>query len=253
MFAEILTLEVFSFMLVFSRVGGTLMAMPGFGSSLITPRFRLMVALFLALVTTPLVAHLLPPKPAGPLAMGILIVGEALVGIFIGAIAQAIIGTLHTAGTIISFTSSIANAMIFDPISQQQGAVVAGFFGTLAAVLLFVTNMHHLMIEAVIDSYTLFLPGNPLPAGDMANLLSRTISDSFKMGFQLAAPFLVVSFSFNLIMGLLSRLMPQLQVFFIGMPLQIAMAFFVMMIVLSSLMMVFLRYFEDGIRAFLLI
>ena len=83
--------------------------------------------------------------------------------------------------------SSMANVLIRDPIAEQQSALIAGFLGNVGILLIFVTNLHHLMLRAMIDSYSLFVPGQPLAIGDMSNMVARQVMDSFTMGVQLAS------------------------------------------------------------------
>jgi flagellar biosynthetic protein FliR len=105
-----------------------------------------------------------------------------------------------------------------DPIADQQSSTIAGFFTALGLVLVFVTDVHHLMLRAIIDSYGLFVPGAPPPMDDICNFIVRTAADSFALGVQLAAPFLIVNLVYNVGLGLLGRLMPQLPVFFLRTP-----------------------------------
>ena len=74
------------------------------------------------------------------------------------------------------------------PIAEQQSALLAGFLGNVGILLIFVTDMHHLMLRAMIDSYSLFVPGQPLPVGDMSNMIARQVMDSFALGVQLRRP-----------------------------------------------------------------
>jgi flagellar biosynthetic protein FliR len=198
----------------------------------------------------PAVGPLLPPMPQSPAALTLLVAGEALIGIFIGTIARILVSALHTAGTTIAYTSAMANAMIPDPVTQQQGAIVAGAVGTIGLVLLFVTDLHHLMLRAAFESYTLFEPGRLPPMGDMSEMVTREVSGAFRLGVQLAAPFLVISFGFYVVLGLVSRLMPSFPVFFIGLPLQQLLAFTLLVLTLSAIMMVFLAHFDEQMRAF---
>ena len=84
--------------------------------------------------------------------------------------------------------------------------------------------------------------------GDVASLLSRTVNSAFRVGVQLAAPFLVFGLLFNLGLGVLSRLMPQMQVFFVGMPLSIMIGFLILMLVVGAMMMTFTDYVESVLR-----
>lgn len=251
MFAEILSLNLYVYLTVVARITGAMMFLPGFSSENISTNIRALLSLAIGLVIMPSVAHLVPPLPASPIALGLILLGEILYGSVIGLIAKIIVGALQTTGTVISFTSAMANAMATDPISQQQSAVVGTFITTAAMTMLFVTDMHHLMISAVVDSYTLFIPGSSPMTGDLAALVTKHVAGAFELGVKLAAPFIVISFAFNLALGITSKLMPQLQVYFVGLPLGIVIAFGTLMICIGAIVMLFVRYFETSLETFL--
>ncbi|MCW8836313.1 MAG: flagellar biosynthetic protein FliR [Rhodospirillales bacterium] len=251
MLSEVLSLNIYAFLLVFTRIGAALMVLPGFGDSYVNTQARLMFALAVSFVVYPMVADSIPAIPASGIGLAVLIVGEALIGFFIGTVARIIMAALHVAGTVAAFISAMANALVFDPVSEAQGSLLAGMLGTIGLVLLFVTNLHHLMLSAAIDSYTLFIPGKYPATGDMSELITHTVSGSFQLGVQLAAPFIVVAFAFNVAMGLVARLNPMFPVFFLGLPLQQVIALLTFAICLSAMMMVFLRHFDEGVRAFI--
>jgi len=250
MLDRLLPFEVFSFLLVFCRIGGAMVILPGFGETFVSPRIRLLLALLIALVVTPVADPFLPAMPSqvGPLVL--LIGGEILVGVFIGTVARLLISALATAGTVIAFVSGLASALAFNPLLQDQGSLPSVFLTLLGLLLMFATNLHHVMLRAVFDSYTLFVPGTGPDAGDMAMYIGRTVADSFALGIQLAAPFLVISLVFYVMMGLLARLMPQMQVFFVAIPLQILLSFFIMSSVLTGVMLWFLTQFSSRLSNF---
>ena len=175
-----------------------------------------------------------------------------LIGAFIGTIAAIIIGALQTAGTIIAYVASMANALIQDPIAEQQSSTIAGFLLVTGIVVVFVADMHHLMLRAIFDSYTLMVPGAPLPAGDLAQTMGRQVADSFTLGLRLSAPFVIVGLTYYIGLGLLGRLMPQLQVFFFGLPFQIGVQIWVLAITVTGIMMAFMQRFQDAYQGFLL-
>jgi flagellar biosynthesis protein FliR len=109
--------------------------------------------------------------------------------------------------------------------------------------------MHHLVIAALDDSYSLFHPGEVPLLGDVAALTTRTIADAFRIGVQLSAPFIVFGLLFNIGLGVLSRLMPQMQVFFVGMPLSILVGFLILLLVVGAMMTVFLGSVETVLNA----
>ena len=250
MLDELISGDVFSLSLVFARVGSAIMLMPGFGETFVAPRIRLMIALATTVIVTPVVSQYLPPMPTEMLAATVLVVGEVVIGIFLGGITRLLISALHIAGVIIGFQTSLANATFFDPSNAQQGAVFAAFLNLLGIFVIFASDLHHLMLMGVADSYTLFRPGMTLPFGDFLETVIRLISESFALGMQLSAPFMAVAIIFYAGLGLLGRLMPQIQFFFIAVPLQIILSLAVMAMTLSAGMLWFLSHFQDTLYRF---
>ncbi len=252
MLEEILTLNIFGFFLIFTRIGAAMALMPGFSSGFVPVRMRLGVALAISFVLAPVLMADLPVRPPTIAGMGVLIIGEVLIGVFLGTIARILISALQTAGTIISYMSAMANALIQDPIAEQQSSTVAGFLLTMGVVLIFVVDMHHMMIIAIADSYTMLKPGRGLPIEDFSLVVARQVADSFALGLRLAAPMVIVGLTYYMGQGLLGRLMPQLQVFFFGLPFQIGVQIWVLSVVLSGIMMAFLQHFSEGFQGFIL-
>jgi len=251
MLKDLLTLNVFGILLIFARVGTAIAVLPGFSAAYVPVRIRLGLALAISFLLGPVLAAGLPTLPGSVPGLGLLIAGEMLTGAFIGTIARVLISSLQTAGTVIAYTSSMANALIQDPIAEQQSSTVSGFLVLAGLTLIFVADMHHLMLRAIVDSYTIFVPGEGLPVGDFSHLLARHVADSFKLGLQLAAPFVITGLTYYIGLGLLGRLMPQLQVFFFGLPLQIAIQIWVLTVTFSGLMLVFMNHFAESYAAFL--
>ena len=233
MLQELLTLNVFGFFLLFCRVGTAFITLPGFSAAYVSTDIRLIMALAVSFVLAPVVVPGLPVPPAALSELIVLVLGEVLIGGFFGALGRILMGALHTAGTIIAYESSLANAFVNDPIAEQQGSVLSGFLTTVGIVLVFVTDLHHLMLRAVADSYTLFVPGEMPAIGDFSQAISRYVADSFALAAQIASPF-----------------MPALPVFFFGLPIQIAVQFTLLALTLSSIMLAFTSRFGDSFRAF---
>ena len=250
MLEELLRLNIFAFMMIFARVGTAVSFFPGFGSSYVSQRMRLSVALAISFAAMPLIAPNLPLPPSALPDLVIIITGEMIIGSFIGLLARLMITTLQTTGTMIALSSAMANAMIQDPISEQQSSTISGFLLTLGLIVMFVADLHHLMIRAVVESYQVFLPGNLLPTGDLVHMLARGVADSFALGIQLASPAIVVGLTYYIGLGLLGRLMPQLPVFFFGLPVQISLQIWVLMVTVSGIMLVFTERFRTAIGAF---
>lgn len=237
--------QLFPFLIVFLRLGAALMLVPTMGENTIPSRIRLHFALAFTVVVTPFIRDLLPGLPESPVELILLLLGEAVIGLFFGAITRLIMAALHIGGMIFAFQSSLAAANMFDPNQAAQSSLVGNFLGLLAILLLFATNGHHLILRALVDTYVLFPAGGALPFADSALAAARVLADAFRIGLQLASPVLVVGFLLYLLSGLLNRLMPQMMVFFIVLPLQITISFTILIIILGTAMGWFLGFFDD--------
>ncbi|MGI9435218.1 MAG: flagellar biosynthetic protein FliR [Geminicoccaceae bacterium] len=236
--------DLFAVLLIFTRIGGALMLMPGIGEPYISARSRLLFALMLSIVLAAPLAAALPPLPTrfGELAM--LIAGEAILGLFIGTAARMMFAVLHIAGSTIAVQSGLATASVFDPNQSTQGTLPGNFLTTTAMVLLFATEGHHLILRGLAASYGHFRAGDALPVNDMAMFMTGIVQKSFDLGIQIAAPLLLVGMLTNLAMGVLNRLMPSFQVFFIALPLQLLLAFSTLMLCFAGGLWVFFTYFD---------
>jgi flagellar biosynthetic protein FliR len=250
MLEQLLALDLYRLALVFARMSGAFLALPGFAASYIPIRARLFIALGVSLVLLPLLAELLPPPPVDMGGWFRLLASELTIGAFVGVLAQSLLSALHFAGTVVGLTSGLANAFVFDLVSESQGAMVTGFFNLIALVLIFVTGTHMLMLQAVAETFTLFPPGGALPVSDMADYLAHVLSNSFSIGLRLASPFIVFSIVFQTAMGVTARLMPQMNVFFVSLPIQILLALGLVFLVLPTVMLWLMHHFEGGLRAF---
>ena len=176
---EFLVTGVFAFLLIFVRLGTALMIMPGIRDSFVSTNIRLLMALAMSFVLMPIVQTYMPsPIPAFPILIS-LIMMEFVIGLFIGTIARILMAALDTAGMVISMTSGLANAQVFNPSLATQGSIAGAFLSMTGVVLLFVTNMHHMLIYGLVESYQMFPVGAVPDSGSMAELVSRAFSSAF--------------------------------------------------------------------------
>ena len=241
----------FIFFLIFARMGSMVMAMPALGDGHVPARVRLIFALVLTLVMLPLVRGEYGAIPVTLGAVMVAMLSEIVIGVFLGLSARMLTAAIQIAGTAIAFQSGLAFAQNVDPTQGSQGAIVGTFMALLATTLIFSLDLHFLLLAAVRDSYDLFRPGEVLPFGDFGQMAVHIISGTFRVGIQLAAPFLVFGLVFYMGLGVLSRLMPQLQVFFLAMPANIMFGFLLLALLLSSMMLWSLDYFEQSMMRFL--
>jgi flagellar biosynthetic protein FliR len=152
---------------------------------------------------------------------------------------------------IISYQVGLSAAQIFNPTVAAQSAVFGAFLTVLGVLVIFVTDTHHLLLRALVGSYGLF-PAGQFPAiEDLSNTMARVVATSFQLAVELAAPFIVLGIIFYVALGLLSRLMPQLQIFFIALPVQIVGGLAVFVLTLYAVVNWFLGSFTQTLGAIL--
>lgn len=226
--------------LLFCRIGAVLMLAPGWGESSVPARFRLSAALLATFAIAPTLTNEIPPIPENISQSVTLIISEILIGIMMGAGARILMSALQVGGQVIGISSGLAMANQFDPTVGSSGAILGVFMSMTAIVLIFAAGIHRDMLQAAVDSYQLFKPGEPLPIGDAAQWELGAMATAFKLGIQIAAPVLVVALVFNLSIGLVARLIPQVQIFFIAMPIQVMLGLSIMTFILGGGLLVWL-------------
>ena len=235
----------FLYILLFSRIGAILMLMPALGEDMIPMRMRLSFALAFTLVLYPLLSPSLPSMPEDVMAIIGLIFHELAIGIILGAIVRITVMATQVAGAIIAFQAGLSSAMAADPTQVGvQGAVFGSFLSFLGMVLIFATDLHHMALAATYDSYMVFPLDAPLMFDDAAQLAIRTVAGAFSVGVQMSAPFIVFGLVFNLGAGILARLMPALQVYFVLMPANIILGLVLFAVLLMMMMGWYLSHFE---------
>jgi flagellar biosynthetic protein FliR len=239
--------ETYLFLMVFCRMGSAIMSLPGIGDHTVPPRIRLVFALALSFILLPVVGHDYPPLPAGLGALIGLMFGEIACGLALGLIIRMFMMALDIAGTLIASQTGLAFAQNFDPTIGIQGALLTSFFTMMGVTLVMQMDLHHLMLAGLEQSYNVLKPGAGLPWNDFADLATRTFSLVFRIGVEMAAPFIVFSLVFYAASGVVARLLPQIQVFFLVVPLNILAGFALLMVLIGSMMMLFLNQFGHAL------
>jgi len=232
-----------AFMLAFARIGAMVMLLPGLGETNIPVRVKLAIALLLTLIILPLHRSAYHVDMNSMTSLLVLVLQEIIIGVVLGATARVTLAALSVAGSVIAQQLGLGFVTSVDPTQGQQGLLIGNFLTLLGITLLFATDSHHLVIAALNESYRIFSPGELMQSGDVAELATRAFAAAFKIGMQLAAPFLVFGLVFNIGLGVLARLMPQMQVYFVGVPLAIMVGFLIFALVLTAMMGTYLDYF----------
>ena len=239
------------FLLIFARTGTILMFIPALGEMIIPPRIRLGFALAFSLVLFPILAPSLPRLTDNMMAVAAVLIHELIIGLLLGVITRLITMAAAVAGSVIAFQAGLSVAQTADPTNGGvQGAIIGNFLGLLGVTLIFATDLHHVALLAIRDSYLIFKPTDPLMFGDAAQMAIQSTASAFVIGVQMSAPFIVLGLVFYLGMGILGRMMPQLQVFFVAMPVTIWAGMVLLALLLMMMMGWYLTHFETELAVF---
>jgi len=239
---QLLPANLFAAALIFARVGSAMILLPGFGEFYVMQRYRLLLAVLVSALLTPVLGPSLPPLPASGVRLVVAVGSEAMIGLFLGSVARVLLGALDIAGTIVSLQLGLSQAQIFNPAAAATGTLVSSLYGVMGVLLIFLADLHHLLLRAVVDSYATFAPGAMPPLGDLSDMIARGVAGAFVIGMEMSAPFIVLGVLFFVVIGFIGRLVPQLHVLFVTQPLQIVGGLLAMVFVLAASM----RWFLDA-------
>jgi flagellar biosynthetic protein FliR len=211
----------FSFIMVLCRAGAAIMLLPAFADDGTPTQLRAGFALALTLLLLPTITPHLPPEPHDFPTLVILLCGELLAGGLLGWLARLICLSLPAAGQIVSLTTGHSSVLQPDQNFGAQTAAIGQLFGRLAPVLILSSGLYILPLMALAGSYDALPPGKPPPGADITEIAVRIVATHFALALQLAAPFLLLSTLWHTGLGLVSRLVPHIQIHFAALPGQI--------------------------------
>jgi flagellar biosynthetic protein FliR len=211
----------FQAVLVFARIGAAVMLLPGLGEQEVPATIRLSLGLALVALLLPGLAPDLPPAPPEGAEAVRLVTQEVVVGLWLGGLARIVSLALAMAGQLVATLIGLQGMMVFDPELGAQGTALGRAFGLLTTVLVLTSGLYAIALRALVESYALLPGGAPLAGGVAAEGMAAAGAASLELGLRLAAPFVIAAVVLNLGLGLLARLAPQVQTFFVAIPGQI--------------------------------
>lgn len=215
------------FLLVMVRTSGIFIFSPFFSAQNIPNIMKIGLSFSISLLIT----LTLPVSPDfSNEILVLLIVKELMVGIIIGFISYAFFSAFYVMGQIIDMKIGFGMANVIDPQNRIQVPLMGNFYYILSFLLLMSFNGHHLIISALVDSYK-FLPiGGFKYTGDTMNLLVNSLSRAFEIGFKLSTPVVAIIFLTDVVLGIISKTIPQMNVFVVGMPLKVLIGLLIIII-----------------------
>lgn len=234
--------------LLFARLGAVLMLAPGIGEQTTPAQMRLAAAVLITAALAPSLASSIPPMPGSYAGAIPMIVGEIITGLLMGAGVRILMSALQVAGTVVGISSGLGFAQQLDPIANQPSAVFSVFFSLMGVVLVMAAGLHRATIQAAAESYQVFPAGRLPPFGDASMFIIDASANAIKLGIQIAAPVMVFSLIFNIGVGLAARLVPQIQIFMIVMPLSVLLGLAIIALGLGGGLMAWMSEMERQTR-----
>jgi len=231
------------FLVCLARMAAMMSTLPVFGSGTAPARVRLGLTLLLTLLIFPVVRPLIPSPDFSLVSLAMLMISEGLLGLMVGFTAQLVFTAVELGGSIIGYKMGFAAANVFDPQNQRQIELISQYQNIIAILIFLALNVHHLFIRAIVKSYELLPPGHFKLGGEAIPFLMSLAGHMFSLGIQFSAPILAVLILAGLVMGILARVFPQLNVFMLSFPLNIGVGFLVMGLTLSMVFLLLEREF----------
>lgn len=226
--------EVVTFMLVFGRTAGLITGAPFWGSRSVPLLVRIWISMLLSIATYPLVPPAVLPGGITLLSLFMALAGEIFLGLILGWFAQLLFAGVRLAGQEIEIKSGLGLIQLVDPHEGGQSGVFSAFLELMAGMIFFSLNGHHLLLQALSQSYTVFpLSGEKFIVRVMAALIGSA-GDIFTIALKVSAPVVVGLLLSDVVLGILSRAIPQMNVFLVAQPLQFGLAILLLLLSLPA-------------------
>lgn len=235
--------EVVTFMLVFGRAGGLIVSAPFWSSRTVPLVVRVWIAMILAVATYPLVPIVSLPGGITLLSLFMALIGEIFLGLILGWVAQLLFAAMRLAGQEIEIKSGLGLIQLVDPHEGGQSGVLSAFLELVAGLIFFSMNGHHLLIQALLASYKVFpLGGEKFVTRVLEGVVGST-GEIFSIALRVSAPVIVGLILSDIVLGILSRAIPQMNVFLVAQPLQFGFGILLLMLSLPAVVWFFVRQF----------
>lgn len=232
--------------LTFCRVGTVFMFLPALGESNVPMNIRLIIAVVISLLVAPTLSVNDIKVTSSPLYLLLIVGVEVALGVAIGLMTKLLLSAVHVLGFSIGTYSGLSSAILFDPSQNSQGSIFGNFFTLITIACILAADLHLLIISGVAHSYHKFpLASFHEHVGDFSELISQTTSMAFNVGIQISAPFILVSIALSVAAGVIAKLIPQIQIFFLVLPAQVLLAFIILLLTFSGIVMWFIEFYRE--------
>ncbi len=233
------------FLLIFVRMTGLFVTAPIFGRRNIPVYFKIGFAFTTAL----LMANVVPVgqvlDTGNFMIYALYIIKEFVVGVVIGFVAYAVFTSIYIAGQIIDMQIGFGMVNVLDPLSNIQVPVTANLYYMTAMIIFLVTNGHHMLIKALYQSFSIVPLGSAVIGPGMVDNIVIVFKNMFSVGFKIAAPIVAAVIITDVVLGIISKTIPQMNVFVLGMPLKVFLGLIIVLLTIPAFIYIVTMLTED--------
>jgi len=240
--------EVVAFVLIFMRMTGIFLTAPLFASKNINAGTKAAWILLITFLVFPIVDYKPAALPVMGLPFSIAVIRELLVGFCIGMGATLLLTGIQLAGQIIDIQMGLGMVNIIDPTTSTQISVMGQYFYLVALLVMMSVDGHHLLLRGVVDSFSSIPLGQAHFSVPLGTKMMDLFSGIFFTAFRVGAPVIGALFITNMALGVVARTVPQMNVFIVGMPLNLAVGFMIAALSMSFFGFVLTSLFKGMYR-----
>ena len=244
--AAITANQIQMFLVIFMRTVTMIALLPVFGSQSVPLQIKAGLAFLISIIIYPAVMHqggAVFSTGTGPFVL--IIVKEAFVGIIIGYCASLLFSVLQFAGYLVDVLTGFSFVELVDPFSDTSVSIFGQFNVLIFTIMFFLFNGHYFLLLAIQKSFEVIpILGVHIPAGKLSSFLITAVGNIFVLGLKFSAPIFVTLLLTQVALAVVARTVPQINVFFVGIPLNIVIALSTAIIVLPGLATMFKKMID---------
>lgn len=229
-----MVIQIQKLLLIMARITAFIGKVPGFSFKGLPNTFKVGLSLTFSIIVYSLTPNI--PVESSIVLFFIYLAKEVLFGLALGYIVDLVFGAVEIAGQLVDFQSGFSMGNVFDPSMGTQASYYGRIYHWILLSLFFIFNMHHYLIESIINSFQIV----PIGAVDFANFnilgVLVLFSRVFEIGFNLAAPMVIIVLLTDIVLGIISKSVPQINVLMLGMPIKAMVGFALSLVMMSWLM-----------------
>ncbi len=222
------------YILIIVRISAFVVSAPFLGISNIPGKVKVGLSVFLGIMAANSITYT-PLEYIGVIGFAGLVIKEIIIGLSLGYISSICMYIVNFSGQMIDMEIGFSMANVLDPATKIQSTVTGNYYSYMVMFMMFVTNMHYYIIEAILDSFKLVPIGQVVLNDQMYLVAMKFIGDYFIIGFRIVLPVFAAILLINVVLGVLVRVAPQMNMFVIGMQLKIFVGLIILLLVVEMI------------------